>query len=158
MSLQNQVAIVRLTEKSQIDMVIRLCDQAFPDPISMRETYPDLLEKIHAYGLFFAAKTEETVGYAAMYSNDIAGQTAFMTLMAVKPECQGMGVGQMLMAQCFSVAKENGMVRVRLEVRKNNPRAIALYERYGFSADGSQTDTSIFMIKNLSDDKEEDRS
>ena len=72
-----------------------------------------------------------------------------MTLMAVKPGCQGMGIGKQLMERCFAAAKENGMVRVRLEVRKNNPRAISLYERYGFLADGQETDASVFMTKSL---------
>jgi len=151
MHSQTQVplTVIPLREKDRIDAVIRLCDPAFPNPISCRDNYPSMLDKIHTHGIFFAACTAEPVGYAAMYANDQTTRTAFMTLMAVKPGCQGMGIGKQLMERCFAAAKENGMVRVRLEVRKNNPRAISLYERYGFLADGQETDASVFMTKSL---------
>ena len=143
------LTVEAVTEKVRMDAIIRLCDGAFPTPIAQRNTYPAMLDKLDRYGIFFAACTAEPVGYAAMYANDQTTRTAFMTLMSVKPGCQGMGIGKQLMERCFAAAKENGMVRVRLEVRKNNPRAISLYERYGFLADGQETDASVFMTKSL---------
>ena len=143
------LSISPITRREQMDQIIRLCDQAFPNPIAQRESYGPMLDKLASFGIFFVATLDDAVGYASMYATDQQTKTAFMTLLAVRPGCQGMGVGKALMERCLASARENGMKQVRLEVRKDNLRAIRMYEKYGFAADGQQTDHSIFMTKPL---------
>jgi ribosomal protein S18 acetylase RimI-like enzyme len=52
--------------------------------------------------------------------------------MWVTPQARGLGVGNRLVVHVIDWALEMGAVRVVLDVRATNPRAIALYERHGF--------------------------
>ncbi len=58
--------------------------------------------------------------------------------IATHPAFAGKGVGAALIAACARAARERGCDRLRLEVRAGNTRAIALYERSGFSLRGSK--------------------
>ena len=58
--------------------------------------------------------------------------------IATHPALAGKGVGAALIAACARAARERGCDRLRLEVRASNARAIALYERSGFSLRGGQ--------------------
>ncbi|HET8794956.1 MAG TPA: GNAT family N-acetyltransferase, partial [Arthrobacter sp.] len=42
------------------------------------------------------------------------------------------GIGTRLLTMLIDAARERGMADVMLEVRSDNPRARALYERFGF--------------------------
>lgn len=143
------ISIRCLSELPEKAEVIAACDSAFANPVTARKNYPELLGKIHSFGLFFAACTDEPVGYIAMYANDNRSRTAFITLVAVKPGCQGMGIAGHLMERALSAARENGMEKVRLEVKKGNNPAISLYQKYGFLPDGQETEHTIFMTKPL---------
>jgi RimJ/RimL family protein N-acetyltransferase len=49
---------------------------------------------------------------------------------------RGMGIGRALLSAALARARERGLTRVELTVRKDNPRAIALYEKFGFVTEG----------------------
>ena len=54
--------------------------------------------------------------------------------IAVAPEHQGQGIGAALLEACFDWALQGGLLRkINLQVRADNTRAIALYERKGFA-------------------------
>lgn len=146
--MSNEAQIVELYDISEKDYVIRACDQAFPKPIDMRLNYKELLNKIHNNGVFFVAWNRIPLGYAAMYANDMENKTAFITLLAVRPENQGMHLGEELMTVCFEKALALGMKTVRLEVRAENQRAVRFYQKLGFTRE-SASQGSIFMQKTL---------
>jgi putative acetyltransferase len=57
--------------------------------------------------------------------------------MMVHDDYQGMGVGSVLMEAVLDLAVNwLGLVRLQLEVYPENARAIRLYEKYGFEAEG----------------------
>lgn len=56
--------------------------------------------------------------------------------MGVLPAYRGQGLGQRLLAACIDKARLKGITRIELEVRADNARAIALYERMGFVLEG----------------------
>jgi ribosomal-protein-alanine N-acetyltransferase len=76
-------------------------------------------------------------------------RSAYVTLLAVSPECQKMGIGVELMKAALNLAKSRGMKSVKLEVKKENLRAIRLYERLGFARICDAGDNSIYMINYL---------
>jgi len=49
---------------------------------------------------------------------------------------RGMGIGEALMLAALQKAKDNGLTRIELTVRESNSRAIALYKKLGFVAEG----------------------
>jgi RimJ/RimL family protein N-acetyltransferase len=54
--------------------------------------------------------------------------------MSVLAEHQGQGIGAALLDACFDWALQGGLLRkINLQVRADNTRAIALYERKGFA-------------------------
>ena len=136
-----------LTGMEEKKAAIEACDAAFPNPVSRRPQYETLLGKIHAHGDFVAAYAHGPVGYAALYANDMETRIAYFTLLAVKPGCQGMGIGQALMQAGLDLAKSRGMKAAKLEVKKGNAGAIRLYERLGFCVCAEASADSIYMIK-----------
>jgi ribosomal protein S18 acetylase RimI-like enzyme len=52
--------------------------------------------------------------------------------IAVAPQARGCGVGTRLLREIVAVAKDAAASAVRLDVIDTNPRARALYERFGF--------------------------
>lgn len=57
--------------------------------------------------------------------------------ISVLREYWGQGVGSALLAALIELAKQFKVTVVRLEVRADNDRAIALYEKFGFQAFGT---------------------
>lgn len=49
---------------------------------------------------------------------------------------RGMGIGEALMRAALDLAKRKGLTRIELTVRENNTRAIELYKKLGFVAEG----------------------
>lgn len=60
------------------------------------------------------------------------GSSSRVALMGIVPEFQGQKVGKWLMQQVIDQAKERGDQTLVLEVIEQNPRAVKLYESYGF--------------------------
>lgn len=58
--------------------------------------------------------------------------------LAVAPVARGRGIGGALLRAGERMARVRGAERVRLEVRKDNPVAIALYERHGYRRFGER--------------------
>ncbi|WP_437316071.1 N-acetyltransferase family protein [Sorangium sp. So ce385] len=58
--------------------------------------------------------------------------TCELISMWVAPEVRGRGVGDALVAEILRWAREQGARELRLDVKENNPSAIALYIRHGF--------------------------
>lgn len=56
--------------------------------------------------------------------------------MGLLPDYRGRRLGERLMAQCLTLARQVGITRVELEVRQDNLRAVALYTRLGFAVEG----------------------
>lgn len=54
--------------------------------------------------------------------------------MWVSPDARGRGVGDRLVEAIGAWSAEQGATTLRLSVMHDNPRAIALYERHGFTA------------------------
>jgi len=52
--------------------------------------------------------------------------------LAIDPTCQGKGVGRLLLNSALKELRDRGVRHVYLEVRADNDRAIALYEKAGF--------------------------
>ena len=86
---------------------------------------------------------------------NLAGRDVGMISVAVKPDClfvnqlhilpdhQGQGIGRTCMLMVIDKGSKLGLP-VRLQVLKVNPRAVAFYERLGFTITGD-TDTHLLM-------------
>ncbi|MFA7268683.1 MAG: ribosomal protein S18-alanine N-acetyltransferase [Sterolibacterium sp.] len=69
------------------------------------------------------------LGYAVML---LALDEAHLLNISIVPEHQHAGMGSILLEHLFTVAGEQGALRMLLEVRPSNVSAIGFYRRYGF--------------------------
>jgi ribosomal-protein-alanine N-acetyltransferase len=72
-------------------------------------------------------------GYAGLLA---AGRQADVLTLAVTTDRWGRGIGSALLEALLAEAVQRGCTEVFLEVRADNPRAQALYLRYGFEQMG----------------------
>jgi ribosomal-protein-alanine N-acetyltransferase len=70
----------------------------------------------------------------------LAVDEAHLLNITVRRDLHGQGAGRMLLDKVVSVASDKGMSSVLLEVRPSNTRALAIYERYGFTPIGRRKD------------------
>lgn len=63
-------------------------------------------------------------------------EEAHITIMAVHPDFQGQGLGQLILLGLLRDAWVRGLERATLEVKESNVAAIALYEKFGFQTAG----------------------
>ncbi|MDP2752232.1 MAG: ribosomal protein S18-alanine N-acetyltransferase [Rhodocyclaceae bacterium] len=97
----------------------------------------------------------EIVGYAVM---SIVAEEAELLNIGIDPECQRCGRGIELMVHLLQIAKENGVGRMFLEVRRSNISARAFYDQFYFNEVGLRRDyyvthknceDAIVMARNL---------
>jgi ribosomal protein S18 acetylase RimI-like enzyme len=104
-----------------------------PDPLSQRIDVDSYAEKVLSRGKVVLAMLEdEPLGLVTMYANDHKTKRAYMSLLAVRPEARGHGVGRILVDACIAQARENGMTEIRLQTLGGNRQAMRLYESAGF--------------------------
>ncbi len=129
--------------------IMQYCDEAFDVSICKRQDFDDLFEKINKNASFLWVYNQDICGYVAMYANDYVSEVAYITLLAVKTEYQRKHIGNMLLCACYEVAKEKGMKVIKLEVRKENEKALYFYKRNGFEIESEASENSFYMIRVL---------
>lgn len=60
-----------------------------------------------------------------------------LLLIAVVPGCRRRGIGSVLIDQLFAAARDRGITRIYLEMRRGNP-AVHLYHKLGFEPIGER--------------------
>jgi ribosomal-protein-alanine N-acetyltransferase len=112
-----------------IDEVLPLEQDLFEDDTWTARTYWSELGQLDTRYYLVAVDGDVVQGYAGLcdYPDE-----AFVQTIAVAREAQGKGVGTLLLRALLDEAERRRQRRVMLEVRADNDRAIALYERFGF--------------------------
>jgi len=80
-----------------------------------------------------AVRDNQVVGYA-LFSQVL--DEATLLSIAVDPQHQRQGLGQLLLDTALTQMRTAGAMRCLLEVRQSNTAARTLYQRFGFSLDG----------------------
>ncbi len=128
---------IRFAGQSDLDALDRLERAAFTgDRVSRRS-----LRSFIARGdrLLVAVDADGLAGYALATWRK-GGRAARLYSIAVDPLKAGRGVGRALLAAVETLAVEQGCEVLRLEVKEENRRAIALYERLGYRRFGRYED------------------
>ena len=84
---------------------------------------------------FVSEKNGKVLGYIGI--NCILDE-GYITNVAVFPEYRGHGVGKALIERVFSLARDESLSFVSLEVRESNIPAISLYDSLGFKQEGKR--------------------
>lgn len=111
--------------------VLAIENQVYPHPWTRGNFLDSLYTGYECWTLRSA--TGELVGYFLLM---MAVDEAHLLNISVRGDLHGRGIGRMQLDQVVQIAREKGMSSVLLEVRPSNPRAQAIYERYGFKEIG----------------------
>jgi ribosomal protein S18 acetylase RimI-like enzyme len=95
-----------------------------------RRSFQHFLTRGHAE-LFVAERDGRAYGYGLVLFHRGTALARLYSL-AVVPEAQGQGIARLLLRHADEIARHHDAVALRLEVRADNARAIALYRQYGF--------------------------
>ena len=107
------------------------------------------IEKILNFAILVTYHSQgQLAGFIAYYCNDLDNKIAFLTLLCVRPEFVGKGIGQYLLNCSIEDVKNKGFVSFQLEVNKDNQPAFHLYKRAGFEVI-SFDKRQFLMKKNL---------
>ncbi|GAB2878305.1 GNAT family protein [Uliginosibacterium flavum] len=88
---------------------------------------------------FVALQGEEVVGWCDVLPCPMPVRTHVGHLgIGLIPSARHQGLGARLMEATLAKAQAKGLTRIELVVRCDNPSAQALYERFGFIAEGVQ--------------------
>ena len=107
----------------------------FPDDAWSPETFWSELAGVPATRHYVVAvEGEELVGYAGLFAAD--HHQADVQTVAVAPDRQRRGVGDLLLRALLDEAERRGCTETLLEVRADNEPAQRLYARHGFERIG----------------------
>lgn len=103
-----------------------------------------IMQSIKMGGKLLVAVTQENrvIGTSWMTFD---GRRIHLHHVGVHPQYQGKGIGKRLTIESLKYVKEKGY-QVKLEVHKNNTRAINLYKQFGFQYLG---DYDVYIIRDL---------
>ncbi|MDO5617338.1 ribosomal protein S18-alanine N-acetyltransferase [Kocuria sp.] len=121
---------LRAATVADVATIETLEQQLFPEDAWSLEMI--LSEITHPTRSYWVAEAHgQVMGYAGVM---VVADTADVQNIAVAPEHEGQGVGTALLTTLHREAKERGAREVLLEVRVDNHRAQALYQRFGYVA------------------------
>ncbi|MGF1648350.1 MAG: ribosomal protein S18-alanine N-acetyltransferase [Kineosporiaceae bacterium] len=107
--------------------------QAFPDDAWSAETFWSELAERGTRRYVVAEAAGRIVGYAGIA---VVGSEADLQTIAVVGGSRGSGLGRRLLAEVTAAAATEGVQRMYLEVRADNPGAVALYRSAGWEEAG----------------------
>jgi ribosomal-protein-alanine N-acetyltransferase len=101
----------------------------FPVDAWPMQMFFDELAQVDTRRYVVAEADGQIVAYAGLMCIE---PIADVQTIAVVPEFEGRGIGSAVLTELIEEARRRGAVEVLLEVRADNPRAQALYVRFGF--------------------------
>lgn len=106
----------------------KLC---FSNPWSRETFLGEIQNRAISFPLVVVSREEKRVaGYVIFWQ---IGDESQVNNLAIHPDFQGQGLGELAMRYVLNRLKENGVRFVSLEVRVSNHRALSLYRKLGFS-------------------------
>jgi len=146
-------AELRPARAGDVDALLAIEEAVFRTDKLSRASFRRLVASASA-AVLVAEADGQVAGYCILLFR-ANSSTARLYSIAVGPGRSGRGIGRMLLEAAEQEAQARGRRSLRLEVREDNPRAIAIYGQSGFQITGSQLDyyedgmTAVRMGKEL---------
>jgi ribosomal-protein-alanine N-acetyltransferase len=145
------VISVRALDVADLDVVVAMEEELFPEPWTRRLYVSELRESSRCY--VAALDDGRFAGWAGIAA--LAGEAHLMTI-ATLPDFQRRGIGRILLASMVEAAKAFACDRILLEVATTNTAAQALYRAFHFAPVGvrrnyypSTGDDALVMVKTV---------
>lgn len=107
--------------------VLTIENSVYPHPWTRGNFLDSLYSGYEAWTL-----REPSGALAGYFLLMLAVDEAHLLNISVRRDLHGHGAGRLQLDKVISIARDNGMTSVLLEVRPSNLRALAVYQRYGF--------------------------
>lgn len=136
---------------NDIDRVMEIESKTFLAPWKKEEMLYELNENKFS-NMAVVLVDDYIVGF---YDYWVTFDSATIAQIAVDPAYQKQHLGSLLMEEIIKDARAKKVRTMTLEVRKNNEKAVKLYQKYGFKQSlvkekyYSNGDDAIYMIKEL---------
>lgn len=128
---------IRRAVPADLDDLVELELRTFIHDRISRAQYRRHLESDTA--LVLAARWRKQLIGAGLLFFRRNSRVARLYSLAIVEEARGHGLGVRLLEACERAARQRRCQHMRLEVRADNPRAIALYQRMGYAPIGRRT-------------------
>ena len=143
---------IRAVVEGDIDVVLSMVEKLYRLDMQFnrerhRRTMEDLLVHPEYGGTWLIEADGTPAGYIVIticYSLEFDGRFALLDELFVEEQWRGRGLGSEALAFMEAWCAGQGINALRLEVWRQNPRALALYQRVGF-----QVQDRHFMTKLL---------
>ncbi|WP_445178481.1 GNAT family N-acetyltransferase/peptidase C39 family protein [Pseudomonas sp. McL0111] len=123
-------AVFRLAVVEDLPALLALEMQCFTTDRLTSRSFQWMITRAHAQ-LLVAERHDQLLGYALVLFHR-GTSLARLYSIATASDARGTGLGKQLLQRIESCALEHDCAYLRLEVRTDNPAAIALYERNGY--------------------------
>ena len=120
---------IRPAGERDLVKILRIEKECFTDPWSIN-VFRGAMSEPHTSVFVLLDETEEVAGYSV---SDVVLDEGALDNLAVTAEKRGQGAGAMLLQNVLEEARNKGVKRFFLEVRKSNEKALKLYEKAGFT-------------------------
>lgn len=114
--------------------ILKDCENSFDPPLSQNIPYTveEYAIKLSNNASFVVCEEEgEIIGFTAFYTN-IEGGFFYIPQIWVSDKHQRKGIGAKMMEQLIAADAPVNVGTIRLEVRKNNAKAVTFYKKIGF--------------------------
>jgi ribosomal protein S18 acetylase RimI-like enzyme len=137
----------------EIEDYLTTASSLFVPPLDTYVDIPQYSKKIKENATTIELWREDVLmGLAAVYFNDENTKRGFLTHINISKEYLGRGFGSILMKEILEYGKKIEFKEISLEVKKNNTKAIKIYEKFGFEKYDEKED-SVYMIYYLENEK-----
>ncbi|HGY2267681.1 GNAT family N-acetyltransferase [Morganella morganii] len=138
--------LIEVPSKPEIlDFMITI-DNYFTPPLSTRLHLPDFADKLYRNANLTCNKFNGMlISLSAIYVNK---NESFLTLLAVHNNFRGKNIASQLLSYNINTLIELNIPSIKLEVYKNNTKAISFYEKFNFNI-VNETEHSFFMLLKL---------
>jgi ribosomal protein S18 acetylase RimI-like enzyme len=122
---------VRKYQAGDRDQVIDLWREVFADDPPHNEPSRMIDAKLAKDDLVFVAEEDTRIIAACMAGYD--GHRGWLHAVAVNPAYQRRGIGEKLVSLAMDTLKQQGCIKVNLQVRSTNAQVVAFYKSLGFT-------------------------
>lgn len=141
---------LKITDTRIISQTIYDFLDVFPHLCEKIESVEAYVEKLSKYANFYVGVEDgKAFGIAVFYSNDTIQKKAYISLIGLKADARGKGLGRWLLGQCENKSVKDGMEQMLLEVDCDNESALLFYQKNGYSITESTDRDSMYMHKRI---------
>lgn len=125
------------------------CDELFNPKLSSYVNIQEYSEKLFKKAINFEAwHNNVLIGLVSVYFNDLNSKVVYISNVSIEADYQKHGIAFFLLSMAAVYGVNLGFVKIKLEVYRDNTKAIILYKKLGFEEE-NKDGKKITMVKEI---------